>query len=185
MVSLFLAYFFIFYLRLVPFKRTVASACPCRLDAADFTSRMQGVYRYVPQLDLYELLCDVRALGERNHFPAVLGICQSGDQAERGQALLRPIRHRAQYIRDYCRPSLCLSLPPKLQSISSFWATNAWEQSMMLLVSTVLVCGVIAIVIFRWLYKNVLIMSWKRFPFCRAGKKRRSKNFPSGIHLLI
>ena len=52
-----------------------------------------------------------------------------------------------------------------------YFGADAWEKSMMALVCMVLVGGVVALAIFRWLYKNVLKDELGDSPFAKDSKK--------------
>lgn len=60
-------------------------------------------------------------------------------------------------------------------NICRYFGSAAWEKSMMALVGVVLVCGISAIAIFRWLYKNVLQEEVGNIAFVGEKKEEKQK----------
>lgn len=174
MVSLFLAYFFLFSFVLYPLREqlhlhaladSMQQILPpgCKGFIAMFRNWTFTSFYVMSELWgsviifllFWGFANQVTKLNEAKRFYALFGIGLNISGIVAGQASV--------YL---CAQSYNPSLP---------FGYDAWEQSMMLLVGTVLVSGVLALIIFRWLFKNVLVHEVSDSPFAQQGQKEEKQ----------
>ncbi len=174
MVTIFLAYFFVFAFVLYPirdqlhlhaFADSMQLILPagCKGFIAMFRNWTFTTFYVMSELWgsviifllFWGFANQVTKLNEAKRFYGLFGIGLNISGIIAGQASV--------YL---CRQTYNPSLP---------FGTDAWEQSMMILVGIVLVCGVAALFIFRWLYHNVLVNEKDDSPFALSCKKEEKQ----------